>query len=410
MSILTTSALVQWLKQEPLRKGGTSMGEQTFIPPDYDVFVGLDVSKKSIAATFSNRHGFIRSLQMPHKVEHLLNHVRKHFTDRKIAFAYEAGPTGYGLYDGLTAEGYRCLIAAPSMIPRAPGKRVKTNRLDSRALSESLRGGQLKSIHVPSGMYRELRHLTQLRDTMVRQAAAHKQRIKSLLLFEGIEFPLAPAGSQWTVKVKAQLRKLECSGSVRFKLDQLLDNLELCEKQVRSSTKEIRRFCKEDKELSQSIAYLMSVPGIGWIVGSQLLARIGDWRQIENVRQLGSFLGLVPTEDSTGDTVDRGAITRAGDGRLRSKLIQAAWSAIRQDPELREFYRSVRRRNGPGKGARIAIVAVARKLSTRIYAVLKNQRPYVVREQVHSAPLTQEETSPQGTTRRCAEPGETDNS
>jgi transposase len=343
-------------------------------------------------------------------VEYLLNHVRKHFADQKIAFVYEAGPTGYGLYDGLAAHGYSCMIAAPSMIPRAPGNRVKTNRLDSRGLSESLRGGQLKSIHVPSAVYRELRHLTQLRDTMVRQAAAHKQRIKALLLLEGIDFPLAAAGSQWTLRVKAQLRKLSCSGSVRFKLDQLLDSLEFTEKQVLSSTKEIRRFCREDAELSQSIAYLMSVPGIGWIVASQLLARIGDWREIDNVRQLGSFLGLVPTENSTGDRVDRGSITRLGDGRLRSKLIEAAWSAIRQDTELREFYRSVCRRNPRGKGARIAIVAVARKLSTRIYAVLKNQRPYIIREQVHSAPLTQEETSPQGTTRRCAEPGETDNS
>ena len=386
------------------------MGDQTFIAQDYDVFAGLDVSKKSISATFTNRQGFIRSLQMPYRVESVLNHVRKHFADQKIAFVYEAGPTGYGLYDGLAAQGYRCLIAAPSMIPRAPGKRVKTNRLDSRGLSEGLRGGQIKSIHVPSAVYRELRHLTQLRDTLVRQACAHKQRIKALLLFEGIDFPPAAAGRQWTLRVKAKLRKLECSRTVRFKLDQLLDNLEFSEKQVLSSTKEIRRFCKEDKELSQSIAYLMSIPGIGWIVASQLLARIGDWRQIENVRQLGSFLGLVPTEDSTGDTVDRGSITRVGDGRLRSKLIQAAWSAIRQDAELREFYRSVCRRNGPGKGPRIAIVAVARKLSTRVYAVLKNQRPYVVREQVLSAPLTQEETSPQGTTRRCAEPGETDNS
>jgi len=81
----------------------------------------------------------------------------------------------------------------------------------------------------------------------------------------------------------------------------------------------------------------MSIPGIGWIVASQLLARIGDWREIDNVRQLGSFLGLVPTENSTGDNVDRGSITGLGDGRLRSKLIQAAWSAIRQDAELREF-------------------------------------------------------------------------
>ena len=133
---------------------------------------------------------------MPYKVEDLLNHVRKHFADQKVAFVYEAGPTGYGLYDGLAAQGYTCLIAAPSMIPRAPGQRVKTNRLDSRALSESLRGGQLKSIHVPSPIYRELRHLTQLRDTMMSEAAAMKQRIKSLLLFEGIAFPrLQPAAS-----------------------------------------------------------------------------------------------------------------------------------------------------------------------------------------------------------------------
>ena len=127
------------------------------------------------------------------------------------------------------AQAYPCLIAAPSMIPRAPGQRVKTNRLDSRGLSENLRGGQLKSIHVPSPLYRELRHLTQLRDTMVSEVMAMKQRIKSLLLFEGIEFPPAPAGSEWSLKVKAKLRKLQCSNTVRFKLDQLLDSLEFSE-------------------------------------------------------------------------------------------------------------------------------------------------------------------------------------
>ncbi len=93
------------------------MRGKTFVPQDYDVFAGLDVDKKTIAATFSSQQGFIRSLQMPYNVDHLLNHVRKHFGDQKIAFVYEAGPTGYGLYDGLAAQGYRCLIAAPSMIP-----------------------------------------------------------------------------------------------------------------------------------------------------------------------------------------------------------------------------------------------------------------------------------------------------
>jgi transposase len=382
------------------------MGSQTFIPRDYDVFSGLDVDKRSISVTFTDHDRFLKSLRMPYSAEHLLNHVRKHFPNKKVAFVYEAGPTGYGLYDGIVAQGYPCLIAAPSMIPKAPGQRVKTNRLDSKALSENLRGGQLKSIHVPSPTYRELRHLTQLRDVLVSELAGMKQRIKSLLLFEGIEFPPAPPGSQWSFLVKDKLRKLPCSGTVRFKLDQLLDSLEFNEKQVLKAIREIRRYCQNDPELSPCMKYLMTLPGIGWITASQLLARIGDWRELNNIRQLGGFLGLVPTEHSTGERTDRGSITRTGDERLRSKLIQASWSAIRQDGELREFFRTVYRKHPREIASRVAIVAVARKLSVRIAVVLMKQRPYEVRQKVHSAPLTQEETSPQGTTRREPEPGE----
>jgi transposase len=386
------------------------MENKAFVPRDYDVFAGLDVDKRSISVTFTNHQGLIRSMRMPYSVEYLVNHVRKHFADHKVAFAYEAGPTGYGLYDGLVAQAYPCLIAAPSMIPKAPGQRVKTNRLDSVSLSENLRGGQLKSIHVPSQIYRELRHLTQLRDALVSEMVGMKLRIKSLLLFEGIGYPPAPPGSQWSFTVKAKLRKLPCFGTVRFKLDQLLDSLEFCEKQVLKTTQEIRRFCRTEPELSQSIEYMMTISGIGWIVASQLLARIGDWRQLKHIRQLAGFVGLAPRENSTGERIDRGPITHNGDGRLRSKLIQAAWSAIRKDDELREFFRSVARTHPRQVASRVAIVAVARKLTVRLSVVLMQQRPYVVRKKVHSAPVTQEETRPQGTTRRQAEPGETDNS
>ena len=382
------------------------MGTQTFIPRDYDVFAGLDVDKKSISVTFTDHQGLLKSLNMPYKVEHLVSYVRKHYPDKKVAFAYEAGPTGYGLYDGLEAQAYPCLIASPSMIPKAPGQRVKTNRLDSRGISENLRGGQLKGIHVPTPLYRELRHLTQLRDTLVSEMVRMKQRIKSLLLMEGLEFPPAPAGSQWSFLVKKKLRELPCSTTVRFKLDRLLDSLEFDEKQVLKATREIRRFCHNDPELSQCIEYLKTLPGIGWIVASQLLARVGDWRQIKNIRQLPAFLGLVPTENSTGERTERGSITHTGDPRLRSKLIQASWSAIRQDGELREFFRTVAKKHPRHLGSRVAIVAVAHKLSVRAAVVLMKQRPYEVRQKVQSAPLTQEETVPQGTTRRLAVPGE----
>lgn len=383
------------------------MRVQPFIPKDYDVFAGLDVDKRSIAVTFTAHHGFIRSLRMPYSGEHLLNHVRKHFSDQKIAFAYEAGPTGYGWYAGLVAQAYRCLSASPSMIPTAPGQRVKTNRLDRRGLAESLRGGQLQSSHGPWQCYRELRHLTQLRDTLVSEMVAMKLRIKSRLLWEGIEFPPAPAGSQGAVLVKDTLRKLPGSPTVRFKLDQWLDSVAFNEKPVVKTPTEMRRFCRNDSELSQGVRYLLTIPGSGWIVASQLLARIGDWRALRNIRQLAGFLGVVPTEHSTGDRTDRGSITHTGDARLRSKLIQAAWSAIRQDGELREFFRSVCQTHPRHLAARVALVAVARKLRVRSSVVLMKQRPYEVSIPVHSAPLTPQETVPQGTTRRLPEPGET---
>ena len=382
------------------------MGSQTFIPRNYDVFAGLDVDKRSISVTFTDHQGLLKSMRMPYSVEYLVNHVRKHYGDKKVAFAYEAGPTGYGLYDGLVAQQYPCLIASPSMIPKAPGQRVKTNRLDSRGIAENLRGGQLNSIHVPTTLYRELRHLTPLRDALVSEMAAMKQRIKSLLVMEGMDFPPAPPASQWSLIVKDKLRKLPCSSVVRFKLDQLLDNLEFNEKQVLKVTREIRRFCQDDPELSQCIEYLKTLPGIGWSVASQMMARIGDWRQIKNIRELPAFLGLVPTENSTGERTERGSITHSGDPRLRSQLIQASWSAIRQDGELREFFRTVAKKHPPHLGPRVAIVAVAHKLCVRASVVLMKQRPYELREKVQSAPLTQEETVPQGTTRRQAVPGE----
>jgi transposase len=113
---------------------------------------------------------------------------------------------------------------------------------------------------------------------------------------------------------------------------------------------------------------------------------------IDDIRLLNGFLGLVSSEHSTGDQQNRGEISRAGDRRLRNKLIQSAWVAIRQDPELREFYQRVYQRHPRKVAARKAIVAVTRKLTTRIYAVLKEQRPFVLRA-VSAAPLTTEETA-----------------
>jgi transposase len=364
--------------------------QDTIVPYHYDLFVGLDVDKSRMAVTLMNHERWLQSLQMPHSSEHLLHFLDKHFAGSKIALVYEVGPTGFGLYDELTAAGHRCLVVAPAMVPSAPGKRVKTNRLDSRKLSQGLRGGELESIHIPSSPYRQLRHLVQLRDSHVRQMTAAKCRIKALLLYEGLEFP--DSGRSWSARVLQAVGRMPCNDSVRFKLDSLIASLQFHRLQAAAAQKQIRHFCQQEPELRQSIRWLRTVPGLGWITASHLVARLGDWRQLTQVGQIASFLGLVSSEHSTGDDVQRGSITRSGDSRLRNKLIQAAWTAIRKDAELREFYRRIYPRHPRPLAARKAIVAVARKLTTRIYAVLKQQRPFQVRPPRDSAPLTPEET------------------
>lgn len=209
---------------------------------------------------------------------------------------------------------------------------------------------------------------------------------------EGLAFP----GTQWSQVTINKLEALACSEAVHFKLNKLIQALRFAQAQIKDTTREILRFCHQDPEIKACLEYLISIPGIGTATSTQLLARIGDWRNLRHVRQLASFLGLVASERSTGESIRRGRITHAGDSRLRNKLIQAAWVAIRQDPQLRDFYYRIYHRHPVGQASQKAIVAVARKLTTRIYAVLSEQRLYVVR--------TQEEQTPPGQTRMPAEP------
>lgn len=350
--------------------------ELRIVPRNYELFVGLDVDKTSMSVSIMDHERLIRSLRIPYQADHLTRYLRNHFPGQTMAFAYEAGPTGFGLFDHLHAAGFACLVAAPSMIPTAPGHHVKTNRLDSQKLAELLRGGQLKSIHIPSPCYRHLRHLVQLRDTFVRQAQAHKTRIKALLLYEGIPFPQFQGQESWSNATLTALEQLPCAPPVRFKMDRLLSTLRFSQEQIRQTLKAIRQFCKNEAAIAQDMEFVQSIPGFGAITASHLLARIGDPQHLHNVRQLAGFLGLAPMEYSTGDRIRRGPITHTGDSRLRNKLIQAAWAAIRVDSELKDFYERIYQRHPKNQSAQKAIIAVARKLTTRVYAVLKEQRLY----------------------------------
>jgi transposase len=352
----------------------------TVNPVDYDIFVGLDVDKRSIALTAVDHYGMEKSTKMPYNADNLLHYVSRRYQEKRVLIAYEAGPTGYGLYDRIKAASYECLVVSPSATPRAASERVKTNRIDSRKLAYLLRGGQLHGIHVPSLLYRRLRHLVQLREVFVRHSRADKFRIKGLLLLEGIAFPEPSPRARWSAAIVKQLKELVCECTLRLKLDHLIASLEFSDQHLASINRSLQDFCAAEPELNRCMELLQSIPGIGPTVGVYLLSRIGDWRQMDSPRGIAGLLGLIPVENSTGDHTRRGSISRLGDAATRNKLIEAAWTTIRIDQELHQFYERIKGRHPAQVAARKAIVAVARKLTTRIYAVLRHQRPYYRKE------------------------------
>jgi transposase len=298
--------------------------------------------------------------------------VEKKFAGQKVLFAYEAGPTGYGLYDFLTGKKADCVVAVPSMIPRAPGERVKTNRLDSERLGHQLKSGELKFVQVPEKLYRDLKHLVRLRFRYGKGVVASKNRLKGIFLFEGLVFP----EGKWSRRVIDELKQTVYRRAVEFKIRELLKDFEYYRNEELTVRAEIRRFCRTDPELRKDIGYLMSLPGVGWIVSSYVLAAIGGRKHLKNTASTCHFFGLGPREHSTGENIRRGSITACGDPVGRKMIIQASWVAIRKDGGLHDYFWKIFGRNPNQIAKQKAIVAVARKLVCRMHAVLRDQRLY----------------------------------
>jgi transposase len=338
---------------------------------EFDVFCGMDVDKSKYVNVLLDWQDKIRRFQTSSDAGAVLKYARKHYPDKRIAFVYEAGPTGFGLYDALTSAGEKCLVAAPSMIPKKPGQRVKNNRLDAYELAKNLRGGQIDGITIPSAPYRDLRHLVQLRDTRVREVAGYKKRIKALLLVEGLEFP----GLRWNEQTESLLAQIKCREMVKFKLMELIDSLQTARTKLLKTNHGVRRFCRSNEEINTNMMHLMSLGCIGWITASHFLARIGG-SKVESIRKTCGFLGLGTSENSTGNRIRRGEITGVGDRRLRAKIIQASWTAVRTQQEFRAIFNKVLAKNPDQYGKNKAIVAVGRTLVARMHCLVRDQRDY----------------------------------
>ena len=349
-----------------------------YMPKDFDVFIGLDVDKKSYVLAVRESDHMSRPIRMPANPKILLDYINKHHKGKRVICAYETGPTGFGLYDYLTESGVPCLVVSPFSIPKATSETAKTNRIDAKKIAEYLHYGKLKSVVVPKGKYRELRHLTRIRETYVRMRMKTKQRIKALLLQESLYGYLKDDQNAWTRDYVRALQEIKTTDAVRYRLDTLIMDLEHSRTQLSAVCGKLKEFCGLYPEIDRYKTFLKSIPGIGFIIAVTILARIGDPSKLNRIRQLASFAGMIPWESSTGDTENKGSITHMGNRVLRTLLVEAAWSAIRKDARLRQFYFRIKTRNHPRVASRKAIVAVARKMTHIIYRVLTDQRMYVL--------------------------------
>lgn len=353
------------------------MTRPTYSSKDYETFIGLDVDKNSFSFTVNNHSQTMKSKKVPSNPEHLYNYIKKHFDRKEVICAYEAGPTGFHLHDYLTEKNVLCLITSPASIPKPPNQKVKNNRIDSKLITKHLMSGDLKPIRVPQGSYRELRDLVKIRNLYAKDRKSAKQRIKAYLLYTNLYTALKDPDSNWSSKYINDLRQIECSFAERQRLSMLIEDLEYARKKLLSVHRTLRSFCRDNDEITQYMWYLKSIPGIGFIIAVTLLGKIGNPMYLQDQRELAAFVGLTPKENSTGDSVNRGSITQMGDKTLRFLLVEAAWVAIRKDTKLSQFYHRIKRRNHPKIAAKIAITAVARKLTQIIYRVLKDKREYI---------------------------------
>ena len=257
-------------------------------------------------------------------------------------------------------------------------EKVKNNNMDSRKIAENLHAGRLRSIRVPVGDYRELRNLVKIRENYADARKVAKQRIKSLLLHASLYQFIKEPDKSWSKRFIQELKQIPCTKAVRARLDMLLMDLEYARNQILASHRHLRKFLDSTPDIHRQVEYATSVPGIGFITAATFFAKSGDPVNLQNSREIAGFIGLTPTEHSTGDTETRGPISHLGDSRLRILFVEAAWVAIRRDAGLRQFYHRIASRNHPKGASQKAIVAVARKLTERLYRVLKDQRKYLV--------------------------------
>ena len=241
---------------------------------------------------------------------------------RPLRFCYEAGPCGYGVYRQLTARGHECTVVAPSLIPRRPGDRIKTDRRDAVALARLHRHGELTAVWVPDQEQEAMRDLERCREDCKHAERRARQRLTSFLLRHG---RIYSGGRRWT---QAYFRWLETQRfehpTQQIVFQEYVDSVQQAQARVQGLEEELQQ-ALTGWSLEPQTRGLMALRGVDVLTSITTLAELGDLTRFDSPRQLMAFVGLVPSEHSSGTHRHRGSITKAGNAHVRRVLAEAAW-------------------------------------------------------------------------------------
>ena len=354
-------------------------------------YVGLDVHKDTIAIALAeaDKRGEVREhgkiANTPAALKALTTKLAR--GGHELRFCYEAGPCGYGIQRQLSADGHECVVVAPSLIPRKPGEWIKTDRRDAINLAKLHRAGELTPVWVPDPMHEAIRDLVRARLAAVRALRQARQQLSGFLLRHGHHYNR----TAWTLMHRRWLAEL------RFDQPAHHIVLEECIAAVEAATARRNRLeahidaMLPDWSLAPVVRSLQALRGMAMVAAATLVAELGDITRFAKPSQLMAYLGLVPSEHSSGNTRRQGGITKAGNGAARRVLIEAAWSyrfpaRISREQLLRQeslakpirdtawkaqerLCRRYRKLVRAGKLPTVATAAIARELAGFVWAI-----------------------------------------
>lgn len=309
-------------RMEPHRKEPAVMNSMTQVAGP--IHLGLDVAKNMIAV------GVLLPGQETPAVDRIFNDeasVRRlvdRFDDRsRLRVCYEAGPTGFGLHRLLRSMGVACDVVAPSLIPKAPGDRVKTDKRDARRLARLHRAGELVAIAIPNPEQEAVRDLCRARAALVADRGRARQRLGKFLLRHDRVYR---DGAAWTARHGAWLAAQRFDDpALRATYGHYRAVLSARDAEVAAVEAALARWV-DTGPFAAATHRLACYRGVAVLGGLTLASEVFDWRRFGSAVQFMGFTGLVPSEYSTGESVRRGHITKAGNGFVRTQLIESAWS------------------------------------------------------------------------------------